>query len=284
MRHIKVCIGALLLASLCLGAYAQTRPDERLFEEAKVLIFDKKWEAAQDKLDNLLDRYPQSLMKEQALFYRAKCLSERTGLEKEAIEAYESYVRDVKASDRNASLIEDSEISIIDLAYGLSEKGERRFLDAIEGRLGSPNKVICYYAAFKLSYVKDKTVSGRAVPILRRIIESEPDAELKDRAKIALLRVDPGALKAIGDERDERSEAHTRILKIQIFERGKKKIDINIPWALADLALQAIPDEEKSVMRKKGYDLDRIINELAKTKSSIIEINDADSVIKIWIE
>lgn len=281
MRHIKVCIGALLLASLCLGAYAQTRPDERLFEEAKVLIFDKKWEAAQDKLEDLLDRYPQSLVKEQALFYRAKCLSERTGLEKEAIEAYDSYIRDVKASDRNASLIEDSEISIIDLAYGLYEKGEKRFLDAIEGRLGSPNKVIRYYAAFKLSYVKDKTVSGRAVPVLKRIIESEPDAELKDRAKIALLRVDPGALKAVGDDRPE---TRVRILKIQVLEGGKKKIDINIPWALAALALQAIPDEEKSVMRKKGYDLDRIINELAKTKSSIIEINDDDSVIKIWIE
>ena len=281
MRHIKIGIGILLLASLVVGAYAQIQPDERLFEEAKVLIFDKKWEAAQDKLEDLLGRYPQSLMKEQALFYRAKCLSERTGREKEAIEAYDSYVRDVKASERNMNLIEDAEISLIDLAFSLYQKGERRFLNAIEGRLESPNKVIRYYAAFKLSYVKDKAVSSRAVPTLRRIIESEPDAELKDRAKIALLRVDPGALKAIGDDR---SEAHVRILKIQVFERGKKKIDINIPWALADLALQAIPDEEKSVMRKKGYDLDRIINELAKTKSSIIEINDADSVIKIWIE
>jgi len=264
-----------------MGAYAQAQPDEKLFEEAKILIFDKRWEAAQDKLENLLNRYPQSPMRDQALFYRAKCLSERGGREKEAIEAYESYVRDVKASNRNASLIEDSEISIIDLAFGLYEKGEKRFLDAIDGRLGSPNKVIRYYAAFKLSYVKDKTVSGRSVPVLKRIIESEPDAELKDRAKIALLRVDPGALKAVGDEP---SRAHTRILKIQVIEGGKKKVDINIPWALADLALQAIPEEEKSVMRKKGYDLDRIINELAKTKSSIIEINDDGSVIRIWIE
>jgi hypothetical protein len=281
VRHIKIGIGILLLASLVVGAYAQIQPDERLFEEAKVLIFDKKWEAAQDKLEDLLGRYPQSLMKEQALFYRAKCLSERTGREKEAIEAYDSYVRDVKASERNMNLIEDAEISLIDLAFSLYQKGERRFLNAIEGRLESPNKVIRYYAAFKLSYVKDKAVSSRAVPTLRRIIESEPDAELKDRAKIALLRVDPGALRAVGDERPE---AQTRILKIQVLEGGKKKIDINIPWALADLALKAIPDEEKSVMRKKGYDLDRIINELSKTKSSIIEINDDGSVIKIWIE
>ena len=62
MRNIKICIGILLLVSLGMGAYAQTGPDERLFEEAKVLIFDKKWEAAQNKLDDLLDRYPQSLM------------------------------------------------------------------------------------------------------------------------------------------------------------------------------------------------------------------------------
>jgi tetratricopeptide (TPR) repeat protein len=281
VRYIKFGIGVVLLASLCMGAYAQIQPDERLFEEAKVLIFDKKWETAQEKLENLLDRYPQSLMKEQALFYRAKCLSERTGREKEAIEAYDSYIREVKNPEKNASLMEDSEISIIDLAYGLYEKGERRFLDAIEERLGRPNKVVSYYAAFKLSYVKDKTVSSRAVPVLKRIIESEQDAELKDRAKIALLRVDPGALKAVGDGQ---SKAHARILKIQVVEGGKKKLDINIPWALADLALQAIPDEEKSVMRKKGYDLDKIINELAKTKSSIIEINENGSVIKIWIE
>jgi len=281
VRYIKFGIGVVLLASLCMGAYAQIQPDERLFEEAKVLIFDKKWETAQEKLENLLDRYPQSQMKEQALFYRAKCLSERTGREKEAIEAYDSYIREVKNPEKNASLMEDSEISIIDLAYGLYEKGERRFLDAIEERLGRPNKVVSYYAAFKLSYVKDKTVSSRAVPVLKRIIESEQDAELKDRAKIALLRVDPGALKAVGDGQ---SKAHARILKIQVIEAGKKKLDINIPWALADLALQAIPDEEKSVMRKKGYDLDKIINELAKTKSSIIEINENGSVIKIWIE
>ncbi len=281
MKDIKLGIGIMLVASLCMGAYAQTQPDERLFEEAKVLIFDKKWEAAQDKLDDLLARYPESLMKAQAVFYRAKCLSERSGMERQAIEAYESYLRDAKASDRNTSLIEDSEISIIDLAFGLYEKGEKRFLDAIEGRIGSPNKVVRYYAAFKLSYLKDKAISSRAVPVLRRIIESEPDAELQDRAKIALLRVDPGALKGVGDEL---SEVQTRIFKIQVIEGGKKKIDINIPWALADLALKAIPDEEKSVMRKKGYDLDRIIKELTKTKSSIIEINDDGSVIKIWIE
>ncbi len=281
MKYPRMIIAIALLGAIGTGAFAQTRADERLFEEAKVLIFDKNWEAAQAKLDSLLEKFPESSLKEPALFYRAKCLGERKDRDYEAFEAYDAFLRDVRPGDRNAGLLEDAEVSLIDLAFGLYEKGERAKLATIEGRLRSPNKVVRYYAAFKLSYIKDKSVSGRAVPVLKGIVEGERDPELRDRARIALLRVDPGALREVGDDR---REAQTRILRIQVVEAGKKKVDINIPWALADLALQAIPDEEKSVMRRKGYDLDRIINELAKTGSSIIEINDEGSVIRIWIE
>jgi hypothetical protein len=281
VKYASIIITVALFGALGTGAFAQTGADERLFEEAKVLIFDKNWEAAQAKLDSLLEKFPESSLKEPALFYRAKCLSERKDRDYEAFEAYDAFLRDVRPGDRNASLLEDAEVSLIDLAFGLYEKGERAKLAAIEGRLRSPNKVVRYYAAFKLSYIKDKSVSGRAVPVLKGIIEGERDPELRDRARIALLRVDPGALREVGDDRHK---VRSRILRIQILEAGKKKVDINIPWALADLALQAIPDEEKSVMRRKGYDLDRIINELAKMGSSIIEINDDRSVIRIWIE
>ena len=281
MKYAKIIVAAALAGGLCVGAFAQSGADERLFEEAKVLIFDKNWEAAQAKLDGLLAQYPESPLKDQALFYRAKCLGERKDRTREAFDAYESFVRTARPGDRNASLIEDAQISLIDLAFTLYEGGDRSRLAAIEDRLGSPNKVVRYYAGFKLSYVKDKSVARRSVAVLKGIVDEEPDAELKDRARIALLRVDPDALKDVGEDR---REVRSRLLRIQVLEDGKKKVDINIPWALADLALQAIPDEEKLVMRRKGYDLDRIINELAKTGRSIIEISDEGSVIRIWIE
>ena len=281
MRYTRIIAVVALLGALGAGAFAQARDEERLFQEAKVLIFDKNWEAAQAKLDSLLGLYPESSLKEPALFYRAKCLSERKDRAREAFEAYDAFLREVRPGGRNSSLLEDAEVSLIDLAFGLYEKGEASKLGAIESRLRSPNKVIRYYAAFKLSYIKDKSVSGRAVPVLKGIVEDERDPELRDRARIALLRVDPDALREVGSDR---REARSRILRIQVLEGGKKKVDINIPWALADLALQAIPDEEKSVIRRKGYDLDKIINELAKSGSSIIEINDEGSVIRIWIE
>ena len=76
------------------------------------------------------------------------------------------------------------------------------------------------------------------------------------------------------------------MLKIRVFEAGKKKIklSLDIPWALADLALAAIPEEEKESMRREGYDLDKIMRELTRVKGNIIEIKSEDSVIKIWID
>lgn len=270
----------LFLGSFILQAYAQTQPDEKLFQEAKILIFDEKWESAQEKLEELIEKYPESSWFSQAVFYKAKCLEEQEGKEVEALNVYKDYIQ---LKDRNQSLAEDSEISIIDLANELYKRGKKSYLREIERRLSSSNKVIKYYAAFKLSYVKDKKTAARGIPILKEIVRKERDDELRDRAKIALLRVDPRALKEFEEERYERG---AKVLKIRVYKKGEKKakLSINIPWALADLAFGAIPDEEKSLMRDKGYDLDKIIHELTKIKGNIIEIEGEETTIKIWID
>lgn len=270
----------LFLASFYLQAYAQTQPDEKLFQEAKILIFDKKWESAQEKLEGLIEKYPESSWFSQALFYRAKCLEEQGGKEVKALAAYKEFTQ---LKGRSQSLAEESEISIIDLAYKLYRSGKRPYMKEIEKRLSSSNKVIKYYAAFKLSYMKDKKVAAKGIPVLKEIVKKERDDELRDRAKIALLRIDPKALKDFEEERYERS---ARILKIRIYKKGEKraKFSINIPWALADLALGAISEKEKALMREKGYDIDRIIKELTEFKGNIIEIEGEETIIKMWID
>lgn len=279
MRKIIINIGILLLASLLLQAYAQTQPDEKLFHEAKILIFDNEWKSAQERLEELLENYPDSPWFSQALFYRAKCLKEQKGKELEALDAYQNYI---KRKDRSESLTEESERSIIDLAFDLYKRGKKAYLREVEKRLSSRNKVIKYYAAIKLSYVKEKKVAARGIPVLKEIMRKERDDDLRDRAKIALLRIDPDALKDFEEQRDER---RVKILKIRVWNKGEKepRFKINIPWALADLALGAVSEEEKALMRAQGYDLDRIIRELEKI-GEIITIEGEDTIIKIWID
>ncbi|MFZ2053963.1 MAG: tetratricopeptide repeat protein [Candidatus Aminicenantales bacterium] len=267
----------------CVLAAAQTSPDEKLFERAKILFFDGKWEDAQETFEDLLDDYSDSPLVPQATFYRAACLARRKGHEEEALEAYKEYL---SGKGKNDSLAREAETSIIDLAYELYKDDEEDYLDEIEQRLESANRDIRYYAAFKLSLVKDKQIAVQAIPVLERVIVEESDRDLRDRAKIALLRISPAALKDIEDK-EERGRA--KVLKIRVMVEGRKEAEfsLNIPWALADLALSAIPEKDKAALRREGYDLDRIIHQLTRIKGNIIEIRppeDRTRVIKLWIE
>lgn len=273
----------VLLAAVFVQAAAQDVPDDRLFERAKRLFFDGKWEDAQENFEDLLNDYPGSPLAPQATFYRAACLARQRGHEEEAIEAYKDYLL---IKERNDSLAREAETSIIDLAYELYKDDEEDYLDEIEQRLESANHDIRYYAAFKLSLVKDKQIAIQAIPVLERVIVEESDEDLRDRAKIALLRISPDSLRDI-ENREEKGRS--KVLKIRAFVEGRKEpeFSLNIPWALADLALSAIPEKDKLALRREGYDLDKIIRQLTRMKGHIIEIRpieDRNRIIRIWID
>ena len=279
MKRIGRLACLFLAAALAAGAAPADKPDEILLQQAKLLILDKDWSAAQARLEELMAKHPESALLGQAQYYKAECLSEQKGKEWEALNAYQAYLR---LPRKNAGFIEESEGSIIELAFRLHQAGDRSAIREIENRLDHENKVIRYYAAFKLSGVSDKTVAARAVPVLRGIAERETDAELRDRARIALMRVAPEELRGIGGE----SPRGAWVLKIRVWEKGEKEasLSINLPWSLASLALQSIPDQEKRAIKSKGYDLSRILDDLVRSKESLLEIASDDSIVKIWIE
>jgi hypothetical protein len=280
----KAALIMIILAGLvCVRAAPQESPDEKIFEKAKLLFFDEKWEDAQESFEDLIDDYPGSALIPQANFYRAECLARRKGHEEEAVEAYKEYL---SKRGRKDSLAEQAETSIIDLAYELYRDDEEDYLAEIEQRLDSPNRVIRYYAAFKLSLIKDKAVAVQAIPVLERIIVEESDRELRDRARIALLRISPDSLKVVEDK-EERGRA--KALRITVIVEGQREpvFSLNIPWALADLAFQAIPEKDKAALRAEGYDLDKIVRDLTRIKGNIIEIRPEDDktrLIRIWID
>ncbi|MBD3412937.1 MAG: hypothetical protein GF421_00705 [Candidatus Aminicenantes bacterium] len=280
MRKTTIGLALLVMVFSCLQAYSGAQSDEELFREAKILIFDKKWEQAQQKLDDLLELYPQSPLYSQALFYKGRCLSEQKGEERKAIEVYKQYKQQ---EDADKNLIQESQIKIIDLSFQLFERGQRSFLREIEQALKSRNRAVKYYAAFKLSYTSDERTARKGLPVLGDILEQEKDSELRERAKLAVLRIDPDALR---DIQDQEYDSEPKLFCIRVFKKGEKEasFSVNIPWALADLALQSIPEEERESLRKEGYDLDEIMDRLTKINGNIIEIKGEDSIIQIWIK
>ena len=281
MRKTAVCFVVCCLLTGALHAGFSGRQDETLFREAKILLFDKKWDRAQEKLEKIIEDYPESRIYSEAVFYLARCLEEQEGREVQALRMYEKYMC---LDDRSRSLEEESEVAIIELSYRLYEqKGGRSYLREIENKLRSKNKVIRYWAAFKISKSEDTEAARKAVPVLMNILEEESDDELRDRAKIYLLRIAPRAFREYEEEKYERN---TKMLKFRVYKKGKREPDfsLNIPWALADLALAAIPEDIKRELRSEGYDLDKIAAELTRVKGSIIEIKGDKSLFRFWID
>jgi tetratricopeptide (TPR) repeat protein len=267
----------LMLLIMNLSGFLASQSDQETFEKAKILIFDKQWKAALKQLDDMIATHPASRYFASALFYRAKC-QEELGISQPALESYEKFVK----TQPDSALAEDALISVIDLSATLFQAGDKAYLQKILELLRHKNKVVSYYAAFKMSYVPDRKTAARALPVLQTILDEEKDEELRDRAKIAVMRIDPARLK--GMDRQRRGVAD-KMLKIRVYDKAsrKEKVSLSIPLALADLALKALGAEERRALQKEGYDLDEILEQMTG-KGLKIDIREDDEVIQIWVE
>ena len=268
---------ALILLSWFFSGILAAQTEPHAFEKAKMLIFDKQWAAALKELDKVIVNQADGRYYAPALFYRGKC-QEELGAKKQALESYENFV---KASG-SSNLAEEARISIIDLAAALYRNGEKNYLQKMLESLGHKNKVVSYYAAFKLSYLPDRKIAVRALPVLQAILDKEKDEELRDRAKIAVMRIDPARLREMAGPQ---KSAAGKILKIRIFDKRDKQatVSLNIPLALADLALKSLSAEQKRALQKKGHNPDRILDQLTG-QGLKIDIQDEESVMRIWVE
>ena len=272
------CIAFILLAGWLFSGARAAEPGEELFEKAKMQIFDKEWTAALKNLEQIIARHADGRYYATAIFYRGKCQAE-LGARKPALESYEKFV----ALAPGSNLAEEALVSIIDLAAGLCQAGEDVYQKKILALLGNENKVVSYYAAFKLSYASDRKNAAQALPVLQGILKREKDEELRDRARIAIMRIDPARLR--GTERQGGELLAGKMLRIRVGEKRdpESKVSLSIPLALADLALKSLGAEEKQALKKEGYNLDQLLENLI-TKGVKIDIQDEDSVIQIWIE
>ncbi len=278
----KIKIVLIIFLSFCFPIYPF---QEMELSEAKLLMFDRKWKSAEEKIIKILKKFPESETSSDILFYLGQCIQEQGGREEEAINTFNKYI---KRRER-AKFAEEAEIAIIDLSSDLYNKGNVKYIENITSRLNSKNRVVRCYSAFKLSYFKNNQ-KYLAVPVLKEILNEEKDDELRERAKIALLRIDPYLLRGIAEREDK-----IKMLRITIIKKstGKQELSIKIPLDLANLAIQALSKPDSKIKadvkidgkKVEGGSLYEIFQKfLNMKKAEILEIYDENEIIKIWIE
>jgi len=272
-----------LVAALVLlaPAAASAREESETLRDAKTLFFDRDYARARDAWKEVRSE-ARGAEAAAALYWIASC-SEKLGERERALREYGAYL-DTQSAD--PTLREDAKTSRVALATRLYRDGVTRHLDVVHRALEDRNRTVRYFAALQLASLGPE-VGRPAVPVLRGIIHDESDEDLVERAKLALLRIDPRALAETSPVPAPSGKAATWI-HVRLWEKGKSRpeLSLNVPVALAEMVFKSLPDDARAELRKKGYDADSFWARLKKAgPAEILTIEGDDGGrIQVWIE
>ena len=290
MNRVKlkpvVLLAALMAFSLG-AALAQSAAEQALFNDGKILIFDKKWPEARGVFERIIQVYPRSPLVPQAYYYIARCFQFQ-GKQEEALQAYELFLQKFP---NEPFLPGEARNAVVELAASLFEKGNQAFRNRLVASLKNPNSDIRYFAAIRCSQLKDRTLTSAAIPVLKEIIARENEEDLVNRARIALLRLEPAELskkaEAPPEPKKREAKGDSRMFHLVVYQQGSSKpaVELNIPVSLAQLAINALDESAKQEMRKKGFDVDNVWEDLKRLgPTNILTFRDEENTIKIWIQ
>jgi len=268
---------AFLWAMAAASASAAARPEADRAAEAKTLFFDRKYAEARKAWTAVRD----ARTNDAAPYWIARC-SELLGEDARALDEYGRYLAARPSDD---VLAEEARTSRIGLALRLYRSGHREHLRVIVDSLDDPSRTVRYFAALQLASLGPP--AGRpAVPVLRRIVEDERDADLVDRAKLALMRLDPQSLPPEPGRRRGGVSVSGRWIHVQIYDKGKPKVDIRFPLALAELVFKNLPEDTRRELKGRGYDADNFLEQLQELgPARLVDIQGEDGEkVEIWIE
>jgi len=285
-------LAALLVGAILLPAAAWGQADAEKLRTAKALFFDRQYAEAREAWQ-AVRASSHGADAQAALYWIARCsesLGEKgrdLGESERALGEYRAYL-DARPADR--TLVEEAKTSRIALAVKLARAGNTRHVAVARDALSDPSSVVRYFAALQVASLGAE--EGRpAVPVLREILAKEKDQDLVERAKLALVRLDPAALAEASPERAPRASGRARgasWIRVRIYEPGvsRPKVSINLPVALADLVFKSLPDDALADLRREGYDARTFWERLKKTgPAEILTIEgDRGERIQVWIE
>jgi tetratricopeptide (TPR) repeat protein len=255
--------------------------DQDLFNQGRVLMLDKKWDEARVVFQRVVQHYPKSHLVSQAQYFTARCLQQQ-GKDVEALVAYEQFL---EKYPNEPYFPDESRNAVVELAASLLEKGKTEYRDRVISGLSSSKKEVRYFSAIRSSYLNDSKITAMAIPILRDIIQKETERDLVDRARIALLRLEPNSVQQQAEAPANRQT--TKMFHILIHKSGAKEptVELNLPLGFAQLAIMALDDSKKEELRRKGFDIDNIWNSLQRLgPTNILTFRDGNDLVKIWIE
>ena len=287
---IRLPLALVLGASLLAGAPAASAAPAPVAEQlrsAKALFFDGKYAEARQTWEAVRGT-ARGAEATAALYWIARC-SEKLGEHERALREYEAFLA-ARPTDR--TLVEEARTSRVGIAARLYKAGQKQHALILKAALADASRTVRYYAALQVAGLGDE-MARPAIPVLLDIIKTEKDEDLVERAKLALLRIEPSALTGVPDDRASSQAIAPAArkagwIKVRITEKGaaSPKVSLTMPFALAELVFKSLPDEALRELETEGYDAQNFWKKLrAMGPTDVIDIEgDHGERIRIWIE
>jgi hypothetical protein len=239
---------ATLMATLAAPVFAD---DAEKLRNAKTLFFDRQYAEARRAWQAVLAEST-GAQAEAAAYWVARC-SENLKEDERALGEYGDYLAR-RPADR--VLAEEARTSRVGLAARLFRAGKPQHLPVLKEALGDPSRTVRYYAALQLSSL-GAPAGLPAIPVLQKIVAEEKDEDLVERAKLGLLKLDPGALtRAFPAPPLAGHGKSASWIRVRIYEKGSERpqVSVNLPVALAEMVFKSLPDDAVRELKLKGYD------------------------------
>ena len=294
---LRALLVVLALPWAC-AASAPAAPEEALFRQLKVDVFDQDWSAVLRGCEEILRRFPRGTAVAQAAFYRATALSHLPDRQAEAPAAYRRFLVDYP--DEKV-LVEEAWSDLFRLACDPRGRGGSECVTLLREGLDSRSPNVVTLAAIRASDVPDAGLRRRALPLLKRAYDRETDPEIRDEVLIAILKIDPkqvpqpmaprGVAGAPADAARPGGKKAPTLIRMTVYDKkaGHYDLRINLPIAFARMLLDAVDEEQRRELRreaeKKGIDLDHIFQAIEKAGAGkLLEAEDEEGRVEIWIE
>ena len=286
---------ALSLVVLSAFSFPLSLGMETDLNEAKALFFDRKYEESRTKWTEIADAKGPNT--EAATYWVARC-SESLGENERAFREYGAFL-DLPPTD--ARLAEEAEISRIGLATKLTRTGKPGYLTAVLRSLGDDRAPVRYFGALQVASLPTLADARKATVVLREIVKTSKDADIVERAKLQLLKLEPKSLAQVspvhphptptprssarGTERRE-PQGMARLLRIRISKGGKQTVAVTVPFSLAEFVFGSLPDATKRGLELKGYDADGFWKRLRtlNIREIVSIVGEDGETIEIWVE
>jgi hypothetical protein len=268
-----------------------------LLGRIKAALLERRWPDVIADCERHERLFPNSPHDAAVALHKGRALASLGGRENDALSAYRAAA--VKAgSDRG--LAEEARRSACRVAFDLSLMGLGEGTRVLSDSLGDPARTVRIYAAVLSSRLTDPSLLAAAGRVLRKELEEERNEDLRDEMTLALARIDPGTLPEVSPvpsrpsaagAADKRSEPRWIHLRITSRSDPDSRVSINLPLSFARALLESLPQKTRDELRRQAEQrglaweaLSTGLQELAVTGEPLLEVDDGDERVEVWID